>query len=160
MGAPIEGARHPSDALEQQNRIESAAETDNWIKEMIKEILWTQTSCPLVPFLLNQSERKMVNNLINAAWLGKNMHFSSIARIQSPHQDQMGDLSSISIMKRQQRMKSIPQNSETEIGSGSGSGKQYVQIAHILANGQVCIANEKLPRKLPDQMVYAKRFID
>ena len=56
-------------------------------------------------------------------------------------------------------MESIPQNSETEIGS-AGSGKQYVQIAHILANGQVCIANEKLPRKLPDQMVYAKRFID
>ena len=97
-----------------------------------------------------------VNNLINSAFLGKNMHFSSITRIQSPNEDQMGDLSSISIMKRQ-RKEPRSQNSNTDI---SASGKQYVQIAHLLANGQICFANEKLPRKLPNQIVYARRFID
>ena len=41
-----------------------------------------------------------VNNLINSAYLGKNMYFSSVTQIQSPHQNPMGNLDSISIMKK------------------------------------------------------------
>ena len=41
-----------------------------------------------------------VNNLINAAYLGKNMYFSSVTQIQSPDQNPMGNLDSISIMKK------------------------------------------------------------
>ena len=40
-----------------------------------------------------------VNNLINAAYLGKNMYFSSVTRIQSP-KGRGGDENNISIMKR------------------------------------------------------------
>jgi len=114
----------------------------------------------LVPFVLNEGERKMVNNLINAAYLGKNMYFSSVTRIQSP-KGRGGDENNISIMKRRldTRINDGYQQSPRLGGPGENQ-KNFIKVAHILSNGQVCFANEKLPRQLPNDMVYARRFID
>merc|ERR1719464_713775 len=152
-------------------RIGSTADDDNWIQDIIKEILWTETTCPVVDFILSPSERAMVNNLINSAYLGKNMYFSSVTQIQSPHQNPMGNLDSISIMKKRnlgineanhrfQQSRPTAEFGENQKKFIQTTTTYLLQVAHILANGQVCFANEKLPRQLPNDMVYARRFVD
>jgi len=158
----IAATRVSSETLEPR-RIESTVDDDNWIQDIIKEILWTETTCPVVDFVLSPSERAMVNNLINSAYLGKNMYFSSVTQIQSPHQNPMGNLDSISIMKKRNlginEANHRFQQSRPAAEFGENQ-KKFIQVAHILANGQVCFANEKLPRQLPNDMVYARRFVD
>jgi len=141
-------------------RIEPTVDDDNWIQDIIKEILWTETTCPAVPVNLSASERAMLNNLINAAFLGKNMYFSSVTQIQSPNQTPSGNGDGLSIMKRNLGENNVRNRYHPLASEFGDNQRQFIQVAHILANGQVCFANEKLPRNLPNNMVYAKRFVD
>ena len=90
-----------------------------------------------------------LNNLINLAFVGKNMQFGSVTSIKSPRNLNDG---SISIYKKSFKPFEIKEEVEND--------RKVISLAHILPNGQVCVANEKLPQKLPRKIEHAQHFID